>query len=114
MEVTKFTKAGHDIIVFFTGAKYYFFSPYYGVIAHAERDYKKSVRDWDRNYNEQHFSLVYGNDHCLGGRLTNSVILSVAKSFICKCENKFVPCTVIFDACTLENLQNKHLTMDIQ
>jgi len=113
MEISTITRHGYKIQVIFTGANYYFYSPYFGLIATAERDYKKSVCNYSQNYREEHFTLKYGNDHCLGGSLTNCTIKAIAQNFITREENKFVPVTVKFDAAELVNLQNNRLQISM-
>lgn len=114
MEIYTITKAGHKINVFFTGAKYYFYSPCFGVIAAAARIYEKSVVNYSQNDREEHFNIQYGNEHCTGGRLTNSTILSAVQNFIRTNENRFVPVRVIFEDCNYINLQNSVLKMNME
>jgi len=105
MEVYNTTFNGHEVTVIFNGGMYLFYNKYYGFIAFAKRDQENS------DYKNERFALVYGNEHCTGGSLSESRILSRAKSFITKLEKQHSAETVDFVA-TQKDLSNSYLSIE--
>lgn len=102
MEITKINPRGYSCTVIFTGSHYYFYSDYAGLFAIAER---VNVRE-NIGTNKQDFTIQAGNDHLLGGSLGSaSVCAEIAKRFISKSENKYIPQKVRYtvEAANLEN-----------
>lgn len=104
MEIYKTTFKGAEVSVLFNGSHYFFHSSYYGVLAIAERDYKKDTGG------TSHFALTTGNRHADGGRLSGSVVASLAKKFIRKAEQRFIKTDVTFDE-TSADLANGVITL---
>lgn len=91
MEISKTRIAGHEIDVLFTGTYYYFWSSYCGVIATAKRD-------GEFKEGKAHFIITTGNQHCLGGSLTDCTVEAAVKRFITKAEQKYVPTDVTYES----------------
>ena len=81
---------GSKVLAIFTGKQYIFTNEFYGILAVATR------KGFEKE-EESSFTLEYGNKHTLGGSLVDSVICSLAKSFITKFENKYVSRDITFD-----------------
>ena len=90
MEISVISSRGYQINVIFVGSHYYFYSPFAGVVAIAERS-------GDHGIGKAHFILKAGNDHLMGGALGGSVLFSVAEKFIKKCECKYIDKICTFD-----------------
>lgn len=104
MEISIINPRGYRTAVIFTGSHYYFRSDFAGLFAIAERV------SADYNNNEMHFKLTYGNSTLAGGSLGGSHAASVAKTFIRKSENRYIPQNVIFDEEVFEDLdRSKYL-----
>ena len=86
---------GSKVLAIFTGKQYIFTNEYDGILAVATR--KGFWKD-----EEKSFTLEYGNKHTLGGSLVDSVICSLAKSFIKKLENKYIERDITFDVVNVD------------
>ena len=83
------------VLAIFTGKQYIFTNEFYGILAVATR--KGFGKD-----EQNSFTLEYGNKHTLGCSLVDSVICSLAKSFIKKFENKYVSRDITFDVVNVD------------
>lgn len=84
MTISVINPRGYEVNVIYVGSHYYFFSPFAGVVAVAERTGYKTETEIHT------FTLKAGNRHLVGGSLGGSVLFEVAKKFIRKNESKFV------------------------
>lgn len=92
MEITKCTKGGYKVSVIFNGPTYFFYSDYCGLFAIAERIFTEDNE-------EEHFSLVYGNEH-----MRIDFCKKTAVSFVTKAEQKYITKRVYFDETEYEEL----------
>ena len=105
MEFKSIKIAGHDIMAIFCGTKYVFYSDWTGVVAVAYRDPAYA-------YNEtQRFVLHVGNEHCLGGSLTNSTVIRACKAYINKSERRNLDREVEFE---IKEAKLQHRTLVLQ
>lgn len=91
MEIYKTTFRGYEVSVIFNGSHYYFLNSYFGLLAIAERDYKREVNS------SAHFTITTGNHCTSGSRLCSSVVASLAKRFVNKCDQKYIAKHITFD-----------------
>lgn len=96
MEIYKTRIAGSEVSVIFTGKNYFFHSSYYGYLAIAERT-EESYERLGTEDNTQDFILYAGNEHTIGGSMSEGVVKRAAEKFIRKCENKYIPMACTFD-----------------
>ena len=109
MEITKINPRGYSSTVIFTGTAYYFISDYCGLFAVAER---VNIRE-NIGTEKQDFALVYGSEHLNGGSLGGSQAASVAKAFIRKAEQRYLPQTVNFISEKYEDLSRKAVKISV-
>lgn len=93
MEFGTIKRNGYEFNVIFNGSHYYFFNSYCGLACIASRDYNKT----DHNEHTTFFTLYVGNDNLLGGSITDNVMVSIAKRYINKAENKYLPVKVTYE-----------------
>lgn len=91
MEIRKFRSKGEEFYSIYVGSAYYFTSNYYGLMAVARR---KEQEVFDRNKAE--FEIEVGNHHCIGGRFTESVVISFVEKVVTNSENMMIPKEVSF------------------
>lgn len=96
MEIYKTRIAGSEVNVIFTGKNYFFHSSYYGYLAIAERT-EESYERIGTEDNTQEFILRAGNEHTIGGSMSDDVVKRAAEKFIRKNENRYIPVTCKFD-----------------
>lgn len=93
MEFGTIKRNGYEFNVIFNGSHYYFFSSYCGLACIASRDYDRT----DFNEHTTFFTLYVGNDNLSGGSITDNVMVSIAKRYINKAENKYLPVKVTYE-----------------
>lgn len=91
MEIYKTTFRGYEVSVIFNGSHYYFLNSYFGLLAIAERDYKRDAGS------TTHFTITTGNHYTQGSRLCPSVVATLAKNFVNKTDQKHISKTITFD-----------------
>ena len=94
MEFGTIKRNGYEFNVVFNGSHYYFFNSYCGLVCIASRDYDKT----DVNEHTTFFTLYVGNDNLVGGSITDDVMVSIAKKYINKNENRYMPTEVGYEA----------------
>lgn len=96
MEFGTIKKSNHIINVVFVGSHYYFYDEGNGVACIAVRNYDKT--DF-RGKGEGHtaFTLYLGNQFLIGGSINDNVMFSIAKKYINKNENRYIPTKVEYE-----------------
>lgn len=91
MEIYKTTFRGFEVSVIFNGSHYYFLNSYFGLLAIAERDYKRDAGS------STHFTISTGNHYAQGSRLSASVVALLAKKFVSKVDQKYISKEITYD-----------------
>lgn len=104
MEISKTKFRGSEVSVIFNGSHYYFINSYYGILAIAERDYKRDEGS------KTHFTITTGNHYTTGGSLNPSAVEANVKRFINKSEQKYIAKTITYDSADAD-LANSSLTI---
>lgn len=91
MIVSKIKIAGHEVSVIFTGMQYIFHNAYFGLLAVAERVDGRTEDGVAR------FVLGVENYRTRGGSLNINTIITAAKRYITKNENKYIHTVVEYD-----------------
>jgi hypothetical protein len=105
MEIYKTKFRGSEVSVIFNGSHYYFLNSYYGLLAIAERDYKRDAGS------TTHFTITTGNHYTQGSHLCPSVVEANVKRFINKSEQKYIAKVVTYDSAEAD-LANGSLTIE--
>lgn len=108
MEIKNFSVFGNQVTAIFTGSNYLFYNGWYGFLGLAERG--ESSRN-EQGSRIENFSLLYGNQHCVGGSLTNDRILSAIKRYIRKDETEHGAALVNFSE-SFKDLSNSYLSIE--
>ena len=92
---------GHKVNVLFNGDIYVFHNTYGGLVCIATRDFLKS----------NHFEVITGNRHFVGGSLTESRLKNAVTRFITKCETKYIDNEITFNYVS-RDLADDYITID--
>lgn len=94
MIVSKIKVAGYEVNVIFTGMQYIFHDVYFGLLAVAER---VDSREEETGVQVSRFVLGVENYRTRGCSLNINTIISAAKRYITKNENKYIHTVVEYD-----------------
>ena len=101
MEFYSLSISGHKVNVIFNGGIYVFHNTYGGLVCIANRDFLKS----------NHFEVITGNRHFVGGSLTENRVKTAVCKFIRKCETRFIDQEITFDFVS-HDLANDYITIN--
>lgn len=105
MEIYKTTFRGYEVSVIFNGSHYYFLNSYFGLLAIAERDYKRDAGS------STHFTISTGNHYTQGSCLCPSVVATLAKKFVNKADQKYKSKEITYDYSDID-LANGSLSIE--
>lgn len=89
MEIFRIMRNRCEVNIIFTGEQYIFTSPFYGLLAVANR------RGYDAK-NIEVFDVYYGNINTVGGSFGGEYCLQMAKAFVRKYENIYIKVNTTF------------------
>ena len=94
MIVSKITIAGCEVNILFTGSQYIFQNSHFGILAVAERVYRRTEETGGQ---VARFVLGVENYRTRGCSLNINTIIPAVKRYINKSENKYIPTVVEYD-----------------